>query len=153
MQQFVLCGIQVRQMKLFKLDSKKYKIDYPYLKRNGKILCLFKQLYELKEIELIIEQAEWALKTVAERTERFEPPMWEDRTIDHKGYTFTFVLRNEVYVFRVNQFKDEIRISKIEYDGLLFNDRETTLYLADTFTKENYEKACEIVRDFFKGEK
>lgn len=87
-------------------------------------------------------QAEWALKTVTERIERFEPPMWED--IDY--YCFSFVQPNNDFVkFEVKK-NEYIEIAENEYEELFYKSGEEA-------TKENYEKACEMVRDLFKGEK
>lgn len=91
------------------------------------------------------EQYQWHCKTYADRIERFEPPMWEDI----EDYFFIFV----------NQTKDEYILWKFEVIKgkhansciSIWNDKYE-LYVADA-TKENYEKACEIVRDLFKGEK
>lgn len=92
-------------------------------------------LYETKD------KAEWALKTVAERTERFEPPMWED--IDNV-YQFKFFCNNKYYYcFTVNK-----QLNFIDIDTLFSSLTKLSA------TKENYEKACEIVRDLFnKGDK
>ena len=133
-----------------KLDSKKYKIDYPYLKRNGKILCLFKQLYELKEIELIIEQAEWHLKTYTERMERFEPPMWEEIK---NTYGFRFIYYDDIIEFTVNY---STMLDDVEFNTqkiVIRNLDERELLFVEKATKKNYEKACGIVRDLFRGEK
>lgn len=106
--------------------------------------CNFENLYETKE------QAEWALKTVAIRTERFEPPMWEDIK---NTYGFRFIYYDDIIEFTVNY--------STMLDGVEFNTQkivirnldERELLFVKPATKENYEKACEIVRDLFKGEK
>ena len=92
----------------------------------------FEQLFETKE------QAEWHLKNDAERTERFEPPMWEDI----KGYyCFNFILDNCPRCFVVK--KDNwITIDDVGCNNIFEK------YASDV-TKENYIKACEIVRDMF----
>lgn len=95
-------------------------------------------IYETKE------QVLWALKTVTERTERFEPPMWEE--IKDK-YSFGFMnCKNSVVRFSV--FKNYNSLNHIvvycaDYDDYIYRDMST---------KENYEKACEIVRDLFNKE-
>lgn len=106
----------------------------------GAVYCL-NNLYETKE------RAAWALKTVAERTERFEPPMWED--IEncfefsfkvnhlHNGYEYSFFVTKDCEIL----IRENVKMQS------LFE-----AYAKDA-TKENYEKACEIVRDLFKGEK
>ena len=91
-----------------------------------------------------IERLNWERKTHAERIERFEPPMWEDLFKDI--YWFEFLVAenkpNGNYkhiLFNANQYH------KIE---IIANNKPT--FRAE-LTKENYEKACEIVRDLFKG--
>jgi hypothetical protein len=86
------------------------------------------------------EQAEWALKTVAERTERFEPPMWE---VIENSFTFRWFTDGNEYVFTVNK-EDDILLIGLAFEYCNEFDKPAT--------KENYEKACEIVRDLFKGE-
>lgn len=99
------------------------------------------KLYETKE------QAKWHTKMVAERTERFDPPMWEDI---EDNYEFNFLIETEniykrilFYVSR-NTSSDKIFL-KDDFDSYIIFDTNAT--------KENYEKACEIVRDLFKGGK
>lgn len=89
------------------------------------------------------EQVEWAKKMHATRTERFEPPMWEEI---EKKYDFYFYIKDTSYNFHVNKDLRRIEFSK-DFIGTIF------LFRSKEFTKENYEKACEIVRDLFKGEK
>ena len=88
---------------------------------------------------------DWALEIYAERTERFEPPMWED----FEDYFFIFVNRaKDGYIlWKFEVIKEKHANSSIS----IWND-EYELYVADA-TKENYEKACEIVRDLFKGDR
>lgn len=88
------------------------------------------ELFESKE------QAEWVCKMTAERTERFEPPMWED--IDN-FYDFRFIVNNKCLRLYVRKDVDCILIFT-EDDDRIFNEPAT---------KENYIKACEIVRDLF----
>ena len=95
-------------------------------------------LWETKEL------AEWHSKTYAERTERFEPPMWDD--ID-KEYIFNFIKHLERVHFGVSKIKNSLCP-----EGFICVRSDEVLF-AEFATKENYEKACEIVRDLFKGEK
>jgi hypothetical protein len=75
----------------------------------------------------------------AERTERFEPPMWEEIG---KDYSFYFYIKDISYVFYVNKYIGCIEITRDNMHNMLLNkDKEVT--------KENYIKACEIVRDLF----
>ena len=53
------------------------------------------------------EQAEWALKTVAERTERFEPPMWEDLPIK---WDFYFVKDKYMFHFGYENYNGDKRV-------------------------------------------
>lgn len=85
----------------------------------------------------------------AERIERFEPPMWEDLQEDLEviDYKFAFTINGNCnYLFWVA--KDE-RGSSIEIRKFNVYKVETTLFYSDSATKENYIKACEIVRDLF----
>lgn len=98
----------------------------------------FADLFETKE------QAKWHCKVDAERIERFEPPMWEDLP-DYYEFHFRHHCYGFVdFVVRKNNF---ICIDNEEGSANLFSEYGVR---AD---KENYEKACEIVRDLFKGEK
>ena len=78
------------------------------------------------------EQAEWAEKMYTERPERFEPPMW----CDAGNYMFRFVINNCFYEF---------------YSGniIFLKDMCGVVHFKFEQTKENYIKACEIVRDLF----
>ena len=97
-----------------------------------------KDLFETKE------QAEWHTKTYTARFERFEPPMWEEIE-DEYSFDFDCFTNQRRYGFRVIKHFDQIYIFKYNSCAdYAFNDFAT---------KENYEKACEIVRDLFKGEK
>lgn len=101
------------------------------------------ELFESKE------QAEWICKTHTERTERFEPPMWEEIK---NTYGFRFIYYDDIIEFTVNY--------STMLDGVEFNTQkiairnldERELLFVEKATKKNYEKACEIVRDLFKGE-
>ncbi len=82
----------------------------------------------------------------AERTERFELPMWED--IANK-FEFLFIGKNKknkigAYSFEVskNGFSPFIIINKL-------NKYFPRMMFCRLSTKENYIKACEIVRDLF----
>ena len=88
------------------------------------------------------EEAEWHHKTYAERTERFEPPMWEEIEDEYK-LGFVEQPDKPIY-FYVGKKINVIFIRDVYEDELI-----------EVFdaTKENYIKACEMVRDLFKGEK
>lgn len=87
-----------------------------------------------------IEKVKWKRKTYAERTERFEPPMWEEIK---ESYKFNFIKDNSLITLSLEKSK-----------WLLVDCQDKCYYSEFGFkvTKENYEKACEIVRDLFKGE-
>lgn len=110
------------------------KFEHHWDDRWLDIYIKINELYETKE------QALWYKKTYAERTERFEPPMWEN--IKHY-YCFNFVVNNCSRCFVV----DKGHYITIDDDGAGYIFEE---YASDV-TKENYEKACEIVRDLFKS--
>lgn len=100
------------------------------------------RLFETKE------QAEWALKTVAERTERFEPPMWEEIEKRKDDYLFRFAVNNEIISFVV-MIDEDIDLTDI----MIYNASIGKNIFWKALTKENYEKACEIVRDLFKEDR
>ena len=93
------------------------------------------------------ERAEWHCKMTAERTERFEPPMWEDI---ENYYRFVFVNYEngywEEYSFELLKEQDD-KAKDGGYISIWIVDND--IYYRNTATKENYIKACEIVRDFF----
>lgn len=93
-------------------------------------------------INEIADSYRWETKMYAERIERFEPPMWEDIEVED-GYEFKFFdANNEYYAFRV---------IKNTYTVICVDDYKNIF--EEVSTKKNYEKACEIVRDLFKGGK
>lgn len=98
---------------------------------------------EFEDIEENVERGKWHWEMNACRTERFEPPMWEEI---EKKYSFYFYIKDTSYNFHVNKDLRRIEFSR-DFIGTIF------LFRSKEFTKENYEKACEIVRDLFKGGK
>ena len=103
---------------------------------------------ELKDLE-DATKGKWKHKMTTERTERFEPPMWEEiRQGDE--YIFRFITNNEYIYFEVIKDKDidfnHIAIFNSTRNKHIFNKWDNDA------TKENYEKACEIVRDLFEKE-
>lgn len=108
-----------------------------------------KRTFHLRDLFETEEQAEWARKTIIEYTERFEPPMWED--IEDK-YEFYFTCQdykskssNPCGMFVVNKkgtLKNYILVRNVSHYPNIFTFDEPA-------TKENYIKACGIVRDLF----
>ena len=90
---------------------------------------------ELDKLFETKERAEWHCKMTAERTERFEPPMWEDIEVI---YTCKFINNNECMRLIANK----------KYNFIAISNGSTVLF-EEKYTKENYIKACEIVRDLF----
>lgn len=120
-----------------KLDERNSCISMPDMS-----LWVGNDRFDINDLYETKEQAEWVLKTHTERTERFEPPMWEDIKVED-GYEFKFFdANNEYYAFRV---------IKNTYTVICVDDFKNIF--EEVSTKENYEKACEIVRNLFKGEK
>ena len=112
------------------------------MKQQGFYLVNNYRCFPLNKIYETEDQVEWRNKTYTERTERFEPPMWEDIKVED-GYEFKFFdANNEYYAFRV---------IKNTYTVICVDDFKNIF--EEVSTKENYEKACKIVRDLFKGEK
>ena len=95
-------------------------------------------IYETKE------QAEWALRTVAQHTQRFDPPMWKE--IEDK-FCFKFTLNNENYNMEVHKTGNLIVIWNTT------KKEEVYTALCKDCNKKNYEKACQIVKDLFNGKK
>lgn len=97
--------------------------------------------WELDVLREDVDRAKWEYDMYTARIERFEPPMWEDI---ERYYDYIFVLDNIQVIFAVE------KQNSITVQSCIDNYFEK--YASDV-TKENYEKACEIVRDLFKGEK
>lgn len=87
------------------------------------------------------EHYEWRQKTVAERTQRFEPPMWEDI---EEHYTFDWLNTGHHYRLAVDRPHQCIVITDFTIKEDIFDELAI---------KENYEKACRIVRDLFKEDR
>ena len=105
--------------------------------------------YCLDNLREDVDRVKWEHDMYTERTERFEPPMWED--IEDR-YEFDFM--NDCGDYKFNVIKScmiEIIIHRKADEPTCFE------WLFDVgeydCTKENYEKACGIVRDLFKGSK
>lgn len=94
--------------------------------------------WELDVLREDVDRAKWEHKMHTQRTERFEPPMWEDVKNE---YSFKFVVDQILYKFIVTKNNNAI--------GIYNATTEPDLFTAPA-TKKNYEKACEIVRDLFK---
>lgn len=116
------------------------------------------RLYETRE------QAEWHCKIDAARTEQFEPPMWEEIK---DTYEFHFTCQNYTHkrtdgiietVYTPQCFMFYVHKSEQpNYNRVMIRNYRIYAVNIEVFdepaTKENYEKACEMVRDLFKGEK
>ena len=99
--------------------------------------------YDLSIVYETEEHYKWQQKTYTERTERFEPPMWEE--IENK-YFFRFMLGEQFCDFCV------CKSYHASWTNDIFVGSENGhTYFATEATKENYIKACEIVRDLFGG--
>lgn len=137
-----------------KVEKQKWQTD-----REPKLYLVVKEdeyhypTYCLDNLREDVERAKWHLKNDIERIERFEPLLWDD--IDTQ-YEFNFFdrqfIRPGIYSVR------HMRLSA--YNG----DKDKEVYLYDETnkeyeiyeqhaTKEDYEKACEIVRNLFNKEK
>ena len=102
-----------------------------------------RELFRLESLYEAEKEYEWERKMYTERTERFEPPMWEDI---ENTYHFMFIVKHgnvqDFYTFDIRKdLKDDWAIT-IDNGGIIFESEAT---------KENYIKACEMVRDLFKG--
>ena len=93
---------------------------------------------KLEDLEENVERGKWHYKMTAERIERFDPPLWEDI---EDCYDFNFCRDNAIYSFQV---KKNVYIE--------FTCKNSKIILVEnglSATKENYIKACEIVRELF----
>ena len=98
--------------------------------------------FYLRDLFETEEQALWVYKTAAEYVERFEPPMWDD--IKDK---YDFVFYNKEKLIFLDVFKT---IKPNTGKGIqITSDDNDEIILESDATKENYEKACEIIRDLF----
>ena len=113
---------------------------------------MLERAYETKE------EAEWHAKTYAARTEQFDPPMWEDIK---DTYEFHFTCQNYTHketnetIYTPQCFMFYVHKSdQSKYNYILIRNYQIYALNIIVFdkpaTKENYEKACEIVRDLFK---
>ena len=125
-----------------KLDERNSCISMPDMR-----LWVGGDCFDINTLFETKDRAEWALKTTAEHTERFEPPMWEDIK-DRYEFDFT----NDCGDYKFNVIKScmiEIIIHRKANEPTYF---EWLFEVCDDeCTKENYIKACEIVRDLFKN--
>lgn len=120
---------------VFEGDEKATALHIVYDNELFVAYMMLERVYETKE------EAEWYAKTYAERIERFQPPMWKDIK---EYYQFCWVNESfDLFYFEVTDDRDTILVGKVNGKNL-FEGKAT---------KENYEKACEIVRDLFKEEK
>lgn len=97
--------------------------------------------YSLQWVFETKERAEWHRKTHTQRVDTFEPPIWDD--ID-KIYTFDWFNQGCHYRLAVDKSHNYIIVINFTSVGDIFDEPAT---------KENYEKACEMVRKLFKGVK
>ena len=110
--------------------------------------CIFNADYEggcyhLCDVFETRERALWSAKIRANRIEIFDPPMWEDVK---EYYQFCWLNKSfDLFYFEVIDDRDIILVGKVNGKNLF----------AEKATKENYIKACEMVRDLFnkRGEK
>lgn len=97
--------------------------------------------WELGVLREDVDRAKWEHDMFTERTERFEPPMWEEI---ERYYRFVFVNNlgsySDYYTFDVSKDRPDSFAITVDNGGFIFNGEPT---------KENYIKACEIVRDLF----
>ena len=100
---------------------------------------------KLEDIEENVERGKWHYKIIAERIDRFDPPMWEDLVTP---YQFTFILRCKKDSRDMGTYALYVYQSGIMIEEDVEAHAQRYLFNKD-FTKENYEKACEIVRDLF----
>lgn len=105
---------------------------------------------QLEDLEEDPTKGKWKHKMTAERIERFEPPMWEDL----KEYYFDFINNEKDYPTHWSFDCHQTHKTETSIGVFLYNETsgEYEIYEKDA-TKENYEKACKMVRDLFKGEK
>lgn len=152
----------------------KYKLEKklrPFIGYNGLWVDVFNipydyrlnQIFETEaDAEKELERQMWKEKTTAERTERFEPPMWEEIK---DTYEFHFTCQNYTHkrtdgiietIYTPQCFMFYVHKSEQpNYNRVMIRNYRVYELNIEVFdepaTKENYEKACEIVRGLFKG--
>lgn len=108
----------------------------------------------LEDLREDADRAEWEYNMTTEHTDKFQPPMWEDLPIE---WDFYFVKDKYMFHFGYENHNGDQRVivSKCEYACEYGSDGYHVIYEKfGNATKENYIKACEIVRDLFnKGDK
>lgn len=92
----------------------------------------------LEDLREDVDHAKWEHDMYAKRIERFEPPMW-DEIENH--FIFRWFNDGIEYIFMVDKKIDIVAIETV-FDPCINEFDEHA-------TKENYEKACEIVRELF----
>ena len=117
---------------------------------EGESYCLSGFIYDCEffpfavipeELEEDIEKGKWCYEMHASRLERFEPPLWEEIK-ENTDWRFSFFTRDgRDYYFIVSGVLEYIELDS-EYSESYYFD----------FTKEDYIKACTIVRNLFLGE-
>ena len=139
-----------------KLNPIQYSVEKAY---DGKIVLWYQPKdepsgydwdWELEDLREDVDRAKWEHDMFERRTELFEPPMWEDIK---NTYGFRFIYYDDIIEFTVNY--------STMLDGVEFNTQkivirnldERELLFVKPATKKNYEKACKVVRDLFKGRK
>ena len=127
-----------------KLDTKHFIIINGTL-RYHKNKMLIGDGYESKDLREDVDCGKWEKQMFISRTERFEPPLWEDIGKD-KNYKFKFMDNEDIIEFIVSKAP-----TMFYSNGYVFayNAGTREVYISEPATKENYIKACEIVRDLF----
>ena len=141
-----------------KLNPIQYSVEKAY---DGKIVLWYQPKdepsgydwgWELKDLREDVDRAKWEYDMYTTRTERFEPPMWEDFSY----YEFQFINYENGHarkiIFEVLKKQDN-KAKTGGHISILNSTLLKDIYEVETPTKENYEKACEMVRDLFKGKK
>lgn len=127
-----------------KLNPKQFSIELQFGEKvlyyqkeeipSGYDLC-----WELDVLREDVDQAKWEHDMFTKHTYKFEPPMWKETQF---SYEYRFVINNRLYVLDISP--GVILVMK-QYRGL------STIFEKPA-TKENYIKACEIVRDLLNEE-
>ena len=128
-----------------KLDTKHFIIINGIL-RYHKNKTLIGDGYESKDLREDVDRGKWEKQMFMSHTERFEPPMWEDIKRFY-GFSFYGNVIDELY------HREEYRFFVDKLAAITVVDISKKQPFRDVYsayaTKENYEKACEMVRDLF----